>query len=151
MYTSVLYLYIHYIKYADCVTQCKFGECNTTIGECICPSGHTGKDCSLISKLGRVCTHVFTDLDLHGLPHLLQAEYQMCMCVCVCVCVRACVHACMHVCASLCSMYCACVGITILHYFYIEQTVYHSVHLEIATQPLESASVLLAIVELTAV
>ena len=63
----------------DCVPQCKFGECNTTIGECICPFGYAGSDCSLISML-----------------------FITIVCVRVCVgggaCVRVCVRACMCVC-----------------------------------------------------
>ena len=35
----------------DCVPQCKFGACNTTIGECICPPRHSGADCSVISMV----------------------------------------------------------------------------------------------------
>ena len=35
----------------ECVPPCKFGKCNTAIGECICPPGHTGADCSVISML----------------------------------------------------------------------------------------------------
>ena len=39
------------LKCTDCVPQCKFGICNTTIGECICPARRTGADCSFISML----------------------------------------------------------------------------------------------------
>ena len=49
------------LNYTDCVPQCKFGVCNTTIGKCICPPGHTGADCSVISMLlfiGCVCIRV---------------------------------------------------------------------------------------------
>ena len=46
-----------------CKPSCKFGICNTTIGECVCPPGHSGADCSV---RGMLC---------------------VCTCVCVCVCV----------------------------------------------------------------
>ena len=42
-------------KYTDCVPQCKFGDCNTTIGKCICPPGHSGADCSVIGVLLLLC------------------------------------------------------------------------------------------------
>ena len=41
--------YYVYIEFTDCLPQCKFGDCNTTIGKCICPPGHSGADCSVIS------------------------------------------------------------------------------------------------------
>ena len=40
-----------YLTFTDCIPLCKFGDCNTTIGKCICPPGHTGADCSVISML----------------------------------------------------------------------------------------------------
>ena len=51
--------HVHVLEYhslsvsqcTDCVPQCIFGDCNTTIGECICPPGHGGMDCSVIGML----------------------------------------------------------------------------------------------------
>ena len=70
-YVFVLYIfkYVHVLEYhclsvstcTDCVPQCKFGDCNTTIGDCICPPGHSGADCSVRGML--------------------------CVCTCVCMCV----------------------------------------------------------------
>ena len=54
--TSILYLSnIIITKYTDCVPQCKFGDCNITIGKCICPPGHSGVDCSVISMFLLFC------------------------------------------------------------------------------------------------
>ena len=103
------------ITFTDCVPECKFGDCNTTIGECICPFGYTGSDCSLISMFFISCVSVYTrDVFEHVLIFVGNSP-------------------------SL--------AMSILHL----QTVYHGASLEIATQLLENASVLLAIVELTAV
>ena len=30
----------------ECEPECKFGVCNTTIGQCICPPGRTGPSCN---------------------------------------------------------------------------------------------------------
>ena len=118
-----MYIVLEYHFYiistrTDCVPQCKFGDCNTTIGECICPFGYTGSDCSLISM-----TLLFISS----------------MSVCI---HEGCVCACTHVCWEVPSL-----AMSLLNL----QTVYHCASLEIATRLLGSASVLLAIVEQTAV
>ena len=60
----------------DCVPQCKFGDCNTTIGKCICPPGHSGADCSVISTL----------------LFFLCVRIHLCMCMCIWVYVLVLLH-----------------------------------------------------------
>ena len=48
----------YFTLFTDCLPQCKFGDCNTTIGKCICPPGHSGADCSVISEFPMIiCPH----------------------------------------------------------------------------------------------
>ena len=40
-----------YHSLTECEPECKFGVCNRTIGQCICPPGRTGPSCSEMGML----------------------------------------------------------------------------------------------------
>ena len=70
-----------------CKPSCKFGICNTTIGECICPPGHSGADCSVRGMLC-VCMYARVHVCVKYIIIIFHASVfinftSSCQCACV--------------------------------------------------------------------